>query len=71
MIPAARLETSSMSVDLAGAKEETSRILDAVHETARDLHTAGVISKRRMKEYDSLCLVPVPEYSSASIRALT
>lgn len=51
-------------------KKEASRILGAVHETARDLHKAGVISKRRMKEYDSLCLVPVPEYSSASIRAL-
>jgi len=50
------------------AKKETSRILDAVHETARDLHIAGVISKRRMKDYDSLCLVPAPEQSSASIQ---
>jgi len=40
-------------------KKESSRILGAVHETARDLHTAGVISKRRMKEYGSLCLVSV------------
>ena len=52
------------------ARKEASHILDAVHETARDLHAAGLITKRRMKEYDSLCLVPVPEYSSASIRAL-
>ncbi len=50
--------------------KETSRILDAVHETARDLHAAGFISKRRMKEYDALGLVPVPEYSSETIRAL-
>ena len=50
--------------------KESSRILDAVHETARDLHSAGFVSKRRMKEYDALCLVPVPEYSSESIRAL-
>ena len=42
------------------AKKESSRILGAVHETARDLHTAGMISKRRMKEYDSLCLVLRP-----------
>lgn len=49
---------------------KTSRILDAVHETARDLHSAGLISKRRMKDYDSLCLVFVPEYSSETIRAL-
>ena len=51
-------------------KKETSRILDAAHETARDLQAGGLVSKRRMKEYDSLCLVPVPEYSSETIRAL-
>ena len=48
----------------------TSRILDAVHETALDLHSAGFVSKRRMKDYDALCLVPVPQYSSETIRAL-
>lgn len=48
----------------------TSRILDAVHETARDLYDAGFVSKRRMKDYDALCLVPVPDYSSETIRAL-
>jgi putative transcriptional regulator len=47
-----------------------SRILDTVHETARDLHTAGFIDKRRMREYDALCLAPVPDYSSRKIRAL-
>lgn len=48
----------------------TSRILDAVHETARDLYAAGFIDKRRMREYDALCLAPVPPYSSEKIRAL-
>lgn len=48
----------------------TSRILDAVHGTARDLHAAGFIDKRRMREYDALCLAPVPAYSSKKIRAL-
>ena len=47
-----------------------SPILDAVHETARDLHTAGFIDKRRMLEYDALCLAPVPAYSGSRIRAL-
>jgi putative transcriptional regulator len=47
-----------------------SRILDAVHETARDLHASGFIDKRRMREYDALCLPPVPEYTSDKIRAL-
>lgn len=48
----------------------TSRILDAVHETARDLHAGGFIDMRSMRRYDALCLEPVPEYSSESIRAL-
>jgi putative transcriptional regulator len=46
------------------------QILDAVHETARDLHTAGFIDKHRMRKYDALCLAPIPEYSSEKIRAL-
>lgn len=54
----------------ASAKKTTSRILKTVHETARDLHAAGLIDKRRMKEYGALCLDPVPNYSSAKIRAL-
>ena len=47
-----------------------SRILDVVHETARDLHDAGFIDMRRMQKYDALCLEPVPEYSSENIRDL-
>jgi len=46
------------------------RILDAVHETARDLHDAGFIDKRRMREYDALCLAPVPEFTGPKIKAL-
>ena len=40
---------------------KNSRILEAVHETARDLHAAGFASKRRMKDYDALCLGSVQE----------
>ena len=47
-----------------------SRLLDSVHETARDLHTAGFIDRRRMQEYDALCLAPIPDFTSESIRAL-
>jgi putative transcriptional regulator len=47
-----------------------SRILDAVLDGARDLHSAGFIDKRRMREYEVLCLAPIPEYSSKRIRAL-
>ena len=51
-------------------KTRNSRILGEMHETARGLHEAGLIDKRRMLEYDALCLAPVPEYSSEKIRAL-
>lgn len=48
----------------------TSRILDAVHETAGDLHAGGFIDLRRMRQYDALCIAKVPAYSSEKIRAL-
>ncbi|WP_288408680.1 DNA-binding transcriptional regulator [uncultured Herbaspirillum sp.] len=47
-----------------------SPILDAVHETALDLHKLGFIDKRKMQKYEALCLEPVPEYDAAKIRAL-
>ena len=47
-----------------------SRILEAVHGTAADLHSAGFISKRRMREYDALCLAPISRYPRKKIRAL-
>src|SRR5258706_836843 len=47
-----------------------SRILEAVHETAADFHTAGFISKRRMREFEALCLAPIQRYSRDKIRSL-
>ena len=56
---------------MANAKRKAaSRILEAVHDTAKDLHAAGFIDKRRMHEYEALCLEPIPRYTSARIRAL-
>jgi putative transcriptional regulator len=49
---------------------QKSRILAEVHETARDLHAAGFINLRRMRQFDALCLDPVPDYSGKKIRAL-
>jgi len=51
-------------------RRRKSRILKTVHQTATDLHSAGFISKRRMREYDALCLPPIPRYSRNKIRAL-
>ena len=47
-----------------------SRILDAVHDTAGDLHRLGFIDQRKMRKYDALCLAPIPEYDSEKIRSL-
>ncbi|GAB6040454.1 helix-turn-helix domain-containing protein [Endothiovibrio diazotrophicus] len=47
-----------------------SGILEAVHEGARDLHANGFIDKRRMREYDLLCLEPIPDFPGDKIRAL-
>lgn len=47
-----------------------SPIFDAVHETAADLHRLGFIDKRKMRQFDVLCLAPIPDYDSQKIRAL-
>lgn len=47
-----------------------SPILEAVHETASDLHRLGFINKRNMHQFDALCMEPVPDYDSEKIRAL-
>lgn len=47
-----------------------SRIFEAVHETASDLHRMGFIDKRKMDKFDVLCIEPVPDYDSEKIRAL-
>ena len=48
----------------------TSRILDEVHETARDFHAAAFIDARRMREFDALCLAPVADWPAERIREL-
>jgi putative transcriptional regulator len=52
------------------ASKRKSRILDEVHETARDLHRLGFIDKRRMGEFDLLCKLEVPALSARKIKAL-
>lgn len=47
-----------------------SKIFEAVHETANDLHNLGFINKRKMEKFNLLCLDPIPAYDSEQIRAL-
>lgn len=51
-------------------KQKRSRILDTVHETAQGLHDAGLVSDMTMREFDALCLEPVPDYSADEIKAI-
>ena len=51
-------------------EQNKSRLLEAVHETAQDLHKLGFIDKRTMREYDVLCFEPVSTYSAGQIRSL-
>lgn len=53
---------------MASKTKTKSRILEAVHTTAADLHAAGFIDKRRMQQYEALCLDPIPRYSSGKIQ---
>lgn len=55
---------------MATKPKAKSRLLEAVHETAADLHQLGFIDKRKMQKYEALCLEPVPEYSASKIKAL-
>ena len=47
-----------------------SRILKAVHETARGLRKAGTMELRTMREFDRRCVPPVKQLSPAGIKRL-
>lgn len=55
---------------MASQLKTRSRIIEAVHETASDLHRLGFIDKRTMWKYGTLCMDPVPEYDAEMVRAL-
>ncbi|MBF0310923.1 MAG: helix-turn-helix domain-containing protein [Magnetococcales bacterium] len=55
---------------MSDAKRTVSPLLNALHQTALDLRAGGLIDKRRMMEYEALCLEPVPEFGGERIRAL-
>lgn len=55
---------------MATKRKAKSRILEAVYETASDLHRLGFVDKRKMREFDLLCLDPIPAYKPEKIREL-
>ncbi|MDN5843767.1 MAG: DNA-binding transcriptional regulator [Alcaligenaceae bacterium] len=52
------------------ATKRKSRILDEMHETAHGLHRAGLISKRRMGEFEALRHLDVREMAPQHIKSL-
>ena len=52
------------------SKTYRTKALAAIHETASDLHDAGVMNKRTLREFDDLCLTSVRSMTAADIRAL-
>lgn len=51
-------------------RRKRSAILDAVLETARGLHVAGVMEQVTLREFDHLCLPPVEPLSPGKIRKI-
>ena len=51
-------------------KQYRSLLMASVHETAEGLHSAGIVDKRTMREFDDLCLTPVQPLRPEEIRAL-
>ena len=51
------------------SKQYNSPLMASIHETADSLHTAGIMSKRTMREFDHLCLTPVRPLTRKQIRA--
>ena len=50
-------------------KQYSSRLMASIHETAEGLHSAGVMDKRTMREFDDLCLTPVRPLKQGNPRA--
>ena len=51
-------------------RKKRSKILDAVHETAKGLHEADAIDRVTMRQFDQLCLEPVRSLRPAEIRRI-
>lgn len=55
---------------MANAKQYRSNLMASIHETAEGLHSAGVMNKRTLREFDALCLTPIQPLAPEEIRAL-
>lgn len=51
-------------------RKTRSPILEAVHETAKGLHKAGVMDQVTLREFDKLCLPPVEPLEPEQIKQI-
>lgn|SRR5512133_1322547 len=51
-------------------RKTRSFIIDAVHETAKGFHDAGVMDKMTMREFDRLCVPPIEPLQPEEIRQI-
>ena len=51
-------------------RKKKSPILEAVHETAKGLHKAGVMDQVTLREFDQLCLPPVEPLQPDQIKKI-
>ena len=49
-------------------RKTQSPILAAVHDTAKGLHKAGVMDQVTLREFDPLCLTPVEQVQTETIK---
>jgi putative transcriptional regulator len=52
------------------SKSKSSRILETVRDTAKDLTDAGVMNDVTMREFDALCLPPVNPLTASEIKKI-
>lgn len=51
-------------------RKTKSAILEAVHDTAKGLHAAGVMDQITLREFDSLCIAPVEPLAPQQIKSI-
>jgi putative transcriptional regulator len=55
---------------MAQTKQYRSNLMASIHETAEGLHSAGVMSKKTLREFDELCLTPIRPLAPEQIREI-
>ena len=46
------------------------KLTEVIHEKAKDLHEAGVMTGQTMREFDAMCLPPIKKYTPTQIKRL-